>query len=54
VVPKPIEQIITGKEGFYELLYLQKESRMLTRYRKAVEGFDKYLSNDYELNEKRV
>jgi hypothetical protein len=27
---------------------------MLTRYKKAVEGYDKYLSDNYELNEKKV
>jgi hypothetical protein len=27
---------------------------MLTRYKKAVEGYDKYLSDNYEINEKKV
>jgi hypothetical protein len=41
VVPHPIEQIVTGKEGLYEVILLQRESRHLTKYKKLVENFDK-------------
>ena len=53
-MPKPIEQIVCGKDGIYELLYLQRESRTLSKYKKLVEGYDKFLKNDYEKNEKQV
>lgn len=45
VVPHPIEQIVTGKEGFYELINLQRESRSLCKYKKLVDGFDKLTDN---------
>jgi hypothetical protein len=54
VVPRPIEQIVSGKDGVYELINLQRESRMLSKYKKLVEGFDKYLGNKYEEIEKKV
>ena len=54
VVPRPIEQIVSGKDGVYELIYLQRESRMLSKYKKLVEGFDKYLGDDFEETEKKV
>lgn len=54
VVPRPIEQIVSGKDGVYELIYLQRESRMLSKYKKLVEGFDKYLGDDYQETEKKV
>jgi hypothetical protein len=50
VIPHPIEQIVNGKEGFYELINLQRESRPLLKYKKLVEGFDK-LSNGKEHSE---
>jgi hypothetical protein len=40
-IPHPIEQIVSGKDGYYELIYLQRESRPLTKYHKLVESFDK-------------
>lgn len=40
-VPHPIEQIVNGSNGFYELLLLQKESRPFAKFSKVVEGFDK-------------
>jgi len=51
-IPKPIEQIINGRDGIYELIYLQKESRSFSRYKKLVEVFDKNFDEekliDYE------
>ncbi len=44
-IPQPIEQIITGKDGFYELFLLQRESRPLSKYKKSVECFDKITDN---------
>jgi hypothetical protein len=41
VVPHPIEQIVSGKEGLFELILLQRESRSLAKYAKLVEGYDK-------------
>ena len=40
-MPKPIEQIVSGRDGFYELVYLQRESRLLSKYKKLVQSFDK-------------
>ncbi len=45
VIPHPIEQIVTGKDGFYELFLLQRESRLLSKYEKLVESFDKITEN---------
>lgn len=45
VVPHPIEQIVNGKEGIYELINLQRESRPLCKYKKLVESFDKLTNN---------
>ncbi len=41
VIPHPIEQIVSGKEGYYELFYLTRESRTLSKYEKLVESYDK-------------
>jgi len=40
-IPGPIEQIVSGNNGVYEMVYLQRESRSLSRYEKLVECFDK-------------
>ena len=40
-IPSPIEQIVSGNNGVYEMVYLQRESRSLSRYEKLVECFDK-------------
>ncbi len=45
LIPHPIEQIVTGKDGIYELLLLQRESRLLSKYEKLVESFDKITEN---------
>jgi len=45
VIPHPIEQIVAGNEGFYELFLLQRESRLLSRYEKLVKSFDKITEN---------
>ena len=45
IIPHPIEQIVAGKEGFYELFLLQRESRLLSKYEKLVESFDKITEN---------
>ena len=45
IIPHPIEQIVTGKDGFYELFLLQRESRLLSKYEKLVESFDKITDN---------
>lgn len=44
-IPHPIEQIVSGKEGFYEVVNLQRESRLLSKYKKLVESFDKITDN---------
>jgi hypothetical protein len=41
VVPHPIEQIVCGKDGLYELILLQRESRSLAKYEKLVKVYDK-------------
>jgi hypothetical protein len=41
VVPHPIEQIVGGKDGNFELVLLQRESRALSKYAKLVGCFDK-------------
>ena len=40
-IPGPIEQIVSGNNGIYEMVYLQRESRSLSRYEKLVDCFDK-------------
>lgn len=40
-MPHPIEQIVSGKEGFYEVINLQRESRTLLKYKKQVDSLDK-------------
>ena len=40
-IPHPIEQIVSGKDGFYELFLMTRESRTLSKYEKLVESFDK-------------
>jgi hypothetical protein len=44
-IPYPIEQVITGTSGMYEIILLQKEARSLSKYRKLVEGFDGLTEN---------
>ena len=41
VVPHPIEQIVAGKDGNFELVLLQRESRSLSKYAKLVGSYDK-------------
>ena len=53
-MPRPIEQIISGKGGIYELINLQRESRILTKYKKLVEVHDKYFTKNIEEMEKKV
>ena len=40
-IPNPIEQIINGNSGIYEAIFIQREKRSLSRYRKLVQPFDK-------------
>ena len=40
-IPSPIEQIVTGSGGLFEVVLIQRESRSLTKYKKLVECFDK-------------
>lgn len=44
-VPHPIEQIVSGSAGFYEVLLLQKESKPFNKFAKLVEPFDKLSDN---------
>jgi hypothetical protein len=44
-IPYPIEQIVTGNSGVYEVFLIQRESRSLTKYKKLVESFD-YLTDN--------
>lgn len=44
-IPSPIEQIVTGSSGLYELILIQRESRSLSKYKKLVIGFDKLTEN---------
>lgn len=46
MIPGPIEQIVNGKNGVYDMIYLQRESRSLSRYEKLVELFDKNYDSD--------
>jgi hypothetical protein len=45
VVPHPIEQIVGGKDGNFELVLLQRESRSLSKYAKLVGSYDKITEN---------
>ena len=49
-IKSPIEQIVNGRSGFYELIYIQRESRSLCRYKKLLSPLDK-LSENQNLNE---
>jgi hypothetical protein len=40
VIPHPIEQIVSGKEGYYELFLMTRESRTLSKYEKQVSSYD--------------
>ena len=44
-IKSPIEQIVNGKSGIYELIYIQRESRSLTRYKKLLSPLDKLSDN---------
>lgn len=39
-IPYPIEQVVTGSSGIYEVFLIQREARSLNKYRKLVESFD--------------
>jgi hypothetical protein len=39
-IPYPIEQVVTGSSGVYEVFLIQREARSLNKYRKLVESFD--------------
>jgi hypothetical protein len=37
----PIEQVVNGSSGLYEVILIQKESRSLTKYKRLVVDYDK-------------
>ena len=48
-IPNPIEQIINGQNGIYDLILLQTESKTLSKYQKVVEGSEKIIENKNSL-----
>ena len=44
-IPFPIEQIVTGNSGIYEVFLIQREFRSLAKYKKLVECFDQLTDN---------
>jgi hypothetical protein len=44
-IPSPIEQIVTGAGGLFEVVLIEREARTLTKYKKFVESFDKLTEN---------
>ena len=44
-IPNPIEQIINGKNGIYDLIYIQKEAKVLSKYKKAALNNEKIIEN---------
>jgi hypothetical protein len=55
VIPHPIEQIVGGKDGLFDLILLQRESRSLSKYAKLVKGYDKDNENKEPIDiEKKV
>lgn len=39
-IPYPIEQVVTGTAGVYEVFLIQREARALSKYKKLVQCFD--------------
>lgn len=48
-IPHPIEQIVNGQNGIYDLVLFQTESKTLTKYQKIVEGYEKIIENKNQL-----
>jgi hypothetical protein len=40
-ISNPIEQVVNGSSGLYEVILIQKESRSLAKYKKLVIDYDK-------------
>ena len=53
-IPHPIEQIVTGENGHYELVLMQKESRPLSKYRKLVSDLDKRSENKKTIDVEKI
>ena len=54
IIPSPIEQIVTGAAGLFEVVLIQRESRSLTKYKKLVETFDKLTDEKTPLQIERM
>ncbi len=54
IIPSPIEQIVTGAAGLFEVILIQRESRSLTKYKKLVETFDKLTDEKTPLQIERM
>jgi len=54
IIPSPIEQIVTGVAGLFEVVLIQRESRTLTKYKKLVETFDKLTDEKTPLQIERL
>lgn len=44
-IPHPIEQIINGNNGIYDLIYIQREAKLLSKYKKAALNNEKVVEN---------
>lgn len=48
-IPNPIEQIVNGQNGIYDVILLQTEPKTLLKYQKIVEGNEKIIENKKQL-----
>ena len=48
-IPNPIEQIINGQNGIYDVILLQTDPKALTKYQKVVEGSEWIIENKKDL-----
>jgi hypothetical protein len=53
-IPYPIEQVVTGTSGIYEVFLIQREARSLSKYKKLVESFDNLTNNKSTLEIERL
>jgi hypothetical protein len=49
-IPHPIEQIINGNNGIYDLIYIQREAKPLSKYKKASLANEKMIENKKPLD----
>lgn len=53
-IPHPIEQIINGNNGIYDLIYIQREAKLLSKYKKASLANEKMIENKKTLDVEKL